>query len=72
MPPLASRRARVPSVLFLVTESVRASDSCGDASEACDVAPEMAALLPNRVALREVRATSSYTAISMSARSSRG
>ncbi len=67
VPPLASRRARVPSVLFLVTESVRASDYCGDASEACDVAPEMAALLPDRVALRQMRATSSYTAISMSA-----
>lgn len=67
LPPLASRRARVPSVLFVVTESVRASDHCGDAAEPCEVAPEIAALLPDRVALRQMRATSAYTAISMSA-----
>lgn len=67
VPPLASRRARVPSVLFVVTESVRASDHCGDAEEPCEVAPEISALLPERIALRQMRATSAYTAISMSA-----
>lgn len=67
LPPLASKRARVPNVLYVVTESVRASDHCGAASEPCDVAPEIAAALPDRVALRQLRATSAYTAISMSA-----
>lgn len=66
LPPLASRRGRVPSVLYIVTESVRAADYCGDPAEPCAVAPELHALLPERVALRELRAASAYTAISMS------
>lgn len=67
LPPLVSRRSRVPNVLYVVTESIRASDYCGDPREPCPVAPEVSALLPDRVALRELRATSAYTAISMSA-----
>jgi hypothetical protein len=66
LPPLPSRRARVPNVLFVLTESVRASDYCGDAGEPCAIAPEVSALLPQRVALHELRAASSYTAISLS------
>jgi hypothetical protein len=66
LPPLSSRRARVPSVLFILTESVRAPDWCGDASEPCALAPETHALLPDRVALREMRSVSSYTAVSLS------
>ena len=66
LPPLASRRARVPSILFVITESVRASDACGDAPGPCAMSPEVAAMLPSRVPLLEMRATSSYTAISMS------
>jgi Sulfatase len=66
LPPLASRRARVPSVLYIVTESVRATDYCGDAPEPCPLAPETSALLPGRVVLREMRSASSYTAISLS------
>jgi hypothetical protein len=66
LPPLASRRARVPSVLFILTESVRADLFCGDAAEPCPLAPETHALLPGRVALREMRSVTSYTAISMS------
>ncbi len=64
--PMPSRRARVPNVLLLLTESVRASDYCGDPGEPCLLAPEVAALLPHRVALHELRAASSYTAISLS------
>ncbi|MFT3776165.1 MAG: sulfatase-like hydrolase/transferase [Minicystis sp.] len=66
LPPLTSRRARVPSVLFILTESVRAPDWCGDASEPCALAPETHALLPDRIALREMRSVTSYTAVSMS------
>jgi len=66
LPPLTSRRARVPSVLFILTESVRAPDWCEDAAEPCAPAPETHALLPGRVALREMRSVTSYTAVSMS------
>jgi Sulfatase len=66
LPPLASRRARVPNILFILTESVRAADWCGDAAEPCALSPEIAALLPSRLPLLEMRATASYTAISVS------
>jgi hypothetical protein len=66
LPPLTSRRARVPSVLFILTESVRATDWCGDASEPCELAPRLHALLPQRAPLLEMRAVTSYTAIAMS------
>lgn len=66
LPPLSSRRARAPSVLFILTESVRAADWCGDPREPCELAPETHALLPNRFALRQMRSVSSYTAVSLS------
>jgi Sulfatase len=66
LPPLASRRARVPNVLFILTESVRAVDWCGDTHEPCPLAPEVSALLPTRFPLLEMRAAASYTAISLS------
>src|SRR6185312_4916422 len=66
LPPLASRRARVPSVLFILSESVRASDFCGDPAAPCPLSPEIAAALPGRVPLLEMRSAASYTAISMS------
>jgi hypothetical protein len=66
LPPLVSRRARVPNVLFVITESVRASDWCGDPAAPCDLAPETHAMLPARVPLLELRTASSYTAISLS------
>ena len=66
LPPLASRRARVPSILFILTESVRASDWCGDPAEPCPLSPEIARLLPARSPLLQMRATASYTAISLS------
>jgi hypothetical protein len=66
LPPLASRRARVPNILYVITESVRASDWCGDPAAPCVLAPETHALLPARVPLLEARAASSYTAITMS------
>jgi len=66
VPPLTSRRARVPSVLFVLTESVRATDWCGAAAEPCELAPTLHALLPRRAPLLQMRAVTSYTAIAMS------
>jgi hypothetical protein len=64
---LPSVRARLPSVLFLITESVRASDYCPTHGDRCLVAPEVAALVPGRIDLREMRSLSSYTAVSIAA-----
>src|SRR5262249_8583979 len=58
VPPLVSRRSRVPNVLFVLTESVRASDYSSD---------QTSALLPSRYVLRQMRSISAYTAISASA-----
>lgn len=61
LPPLVSSRVRPPNVLFLLTESVRASDF--DRNRA----PEVHALFEVGVHLREMRALASYTALSLSA-----
>jgi hypothetical protein len=62
LPPLHAERAAVPSVLFVLTESVRAEDY-GPAT-----APETLAILPERRDdLTELRAVASYTAVSFSA-----
>ncbi len=61
VPPLVSSKAEPPSVLFVLTESVRASDY------GPETAPEVAALLPQRINLTQLRAVSSYTAVSLSA-----
>jgi glucan phosphoethanolaminetransferase (alkaline phosphatase superfamily) len=58
--PLASRRDRLPNVLFILDESVRASDYDDT------TAPETAALTRGRVDLREMRAVASYTSICVS------
>ncbi|WP_394822823.1 sulfatase-like hydrolase/transferase [Pendulispora albinea] len=65
--PLASRRARLPNVLFVLTESVRADDYCSGYDPACKIAPRVASLLPKRVPLRGMRSVASYTAVSVSA-----
>ena len=67
LPLLPSRRARLPSILLVVTESVRAEDYCRSPAEPCDVAPAVHAALPTRVPLRELRAVASYTTISVGA-----
>jgi hypothetical protein len=64
---LPSVRARPPSILFLLTESVRASDYCPSRGDRCLVAPEVDALLPLRVRFQEMRSVSSYTAVSVAA-----
>jgi hypothetical protein len=59
VPVLRSRRARLPNVLFLLDESVRASDY--DAA----TAPETLALTKDRTDLREMRSVASYTSIAV-------
>ncbi len=66
LPLLGSRRTSVPNVLFILTESVRAEDACGE-GPTCGTSPELAELLPDRHPLLEMRSVSSYTAISLSA-----
>jgi hypothetical protein len=67
VPILPSPRPSLPSVLFLVTESVRAADYCSAPSPDCRVSPAIDRLLPDRVPLRQLRSIASYTAISISA-----
>jgi Sulfatase len=61
VPALPSRRESLPSVVLVLTESVRAS------AYTEETAPEVTALFPDRVALRQMRAVASYTAVSFSA-----
>ena len=65
--PIRSAKGELPSVLFVLTESIRASDYCAAPRASCDVAPEVNALLPGRIALSELRSIASYTAISVAA-----
>ncbi len=67
LPLLPSRATRLPSVLFVLGESVRASDYCADARPSCPVAPRVNSRLPERIALPELRSIASYTAISVGA-----
>ena len=67
LPPVTSRRDTLPSVLFIVTESVRAASYCGESGGTCPRAPEVAALVPDRIALHQMRAVASYTSVSVSA-----
>jgi glucan phosphoethanolaminetransferase (alkaline phosphatase superfamily) len=65
LPPLHAERALLPDILFVLTESVRASDYRAGGDE--PTAPETAAVTRGRVDLAELRAVSSYTALSLSA-----
>lgn len=65
LPTLHSDRREIPDVLFVLTESVRASDYVTSGAEA--TAPDSSALMPGRVDLREMRAIASYTVLSLSA-----
>jgi len=64
LPPLLVER-ELPSVLFVLTESVRASDYRTEGAE--PTAAATVAVTPGRVDLGEMRAVSSYTAVSLSA-----
>jgi glucan phosphoethanolaminetransferase (alkaline phosphatase superfamily) len=65
LPPLHAERAELPSILFVLTESVRAADYRGGGE--APTAPETAALTRGRTDLAQLRALSSYTALSLSA-----
>ncbi|HEX4340950.1 MAG TPA: sulfatase-like hydrolase/transferase [Polyangiaceae bacterium] len=67
LPELPSTRARLPNVLVLLTESVRASDYCAGHGADCATSPELDRLLPDRIALTGMRAVASYTAVSVAA-----
>ncbi len=60
VPALSSRRARLPNVLVILDESVRATDYSAETT------PETTALTAGRVELREMRSVASYTAIAVS------
>lgn len=66
--PIDSSRSRLPNVVFVLTESVRATDACAAPGDhGCEAMPELDALFPDRLPLREMRAVASYTAVSLSA-----
>lgn len=65
LPALTATPARPRNVLFLVTESVRAQSVCLDYTKNCPWTPEANAALPERMALTQMRALDSTTAISI-------
>jgi glucan phosphoethanolaminetransferase (alkaline phosphatase superfamily) len=67
LPPSPSRRARLPNVLFVLGESLRADDVCSVHGGPCPTFAETDALLPNRVGFVRARSVASYTAVSLSA-----
>lgn len=66
---LPSRRSRVPNVLVVLGESLRADDACGAevGGGACRAYRETNAVLPGRISFTRARSVSSYTAVSLSA-----
>lgn len=64
LPPLHADRAELPSILFILTESVRASEYRPGGDQ--PTAPDTAALTHGRTDLAQMRALSSYTALSLS------
>jgi len=67
LPPLPSRRARLPNVLVVLGESLRADDVCNLHGADCKAFERMDALFPERVSFTEARSVASYTAVSLSA-----
>lgn len=65
VPKMQTRRARLPNVLFILTESIRASDWCQNSGPECELSPQTAALVPDRVPLRQMRSIASYTALAV-------
>jgi hypothetical protein len=53
--------------LLVLTESVRATSYCSDPDAPCAFSPEVNAMFPARVPLRQMRSLASYTALSVSA-----
>jgi Sulfatase len=67
LPALPSAKDDPPSVLFILTESVRASSYCSERRQGCPYTPELDLALPDRTPLRQMRAVASYTAVSAAA-----
>ncbi|HVJ90223.1 MAG TPA: sulfatase-like hydrolase/transferase, partial [Labilithrix sp.] len=67
LPPIHSEREELPSILFVLTESVRAADyvESGEGATARHTAAALGTAA--RVSLRQMRSVSSYTALSISA-----
>ena len=65
LPEFESTRSVLPNLLFVISESLRASDACQ--SRGCPTGPELDRLLPDRVTFDRARSLSSYTAIALSA-----
>jgi hypothetical protein len=65
LPEIESTRERLPNVLVVLTESVRASDACQ--ARGCPTSPEIDQALPKRVSFTEARAVSSYSWLALSA-----
>jgi glucan phosphoethanolaminetransferase (alkaline phosphatase superfamily) len=64
VPPMRTPRER-RSLLFVVTESVRAADACSVPSADCPTTPYTNSLLPNRFGFTQMRALDSTTAASL-------
>ncbi len=63
--PTLSARAERRSLLFILTESVRATDACSVPTPGCAATPFTNALLPQRFGLSQMRALDSTTAVSL-------
>jgi glucan phosphoethanolaminetransferase (alkaline phosphatase superfamily) len=61
IPPDAGR----PSVLLIVTESVRGADACSVPTPGCETTPYTNALLPGRFGFSQMRSLDSTTAVSL-------
>ena len=64
VPPIAPAATR-RSLLFIVTESVRATEACSVPRPDCATTPYTNALLPDRFCLSQMRALDSTTAVSL-------
>ncbi|HLK37243.1 MAG TPA: sulfatase-like hydrolase/transferase [Polyangiaceae bacterium] len=63
VPPIAA--PRLTSLVFVLTESVRATDACSVPTDPCPVTPFTNALLPGRFGFSQMRALDSTTADSL-------
>jgi glucan phosphoethanolaminetransferase (alkaline phosphatase superfamily) len=63
--PVSAKPSRARNVLFVLTESVRADAACSAPSAHCPAAPFTNAAYPGRMPLRQMRATSTTTAIQL-------
>jgi hypothetical protein len=65
LPAIESQRERLPDVLLVIAESVRAADACQQ--HACTTGHELHRALPDAVVLSRARSLASYTALALSA-----